>query len=195
MFDTTAKTSSASPLGVPQAAPAVVINNGQVPSEVYTVRFTDGKASTNDEGYTRADLKFEIVAPDKAPLPDGRLSVVGGRKGTIYAVTDRGHPRYADWQAAFQRLGFTDMNGDVDTKAAIAAANGGKLFAFLALDSQERIMRKMPLPNQKVGDPVINPLTKEPVTSGWELTYVGPEKILGVTTAPGQSSPLAGGPF
>lgn len=195
MFTTPNQPATAGLPGAAPAAPAVIINNGQVPSDTYTVRFIDGKAATNDEGFTRADLKFEIVAPDKAELPDGRLSVVGGRKGTIYAVTDRGHPRYADWQAAFQRLGFTDMNGDVDTKAAIAAANSGKLFAYLALDSQERIMRKMPKPNQKVGDPVINPLTKQPVTSGWELTYVGPEKILGVTTAPGQSSPLAGGPF
>lgn len=197
MFDTP-KTSVAPASGLPPATAtpaATIVNTGQVPAEVYTIRFTDGAPKTNDDGYQRLDLKFEIVAPDKAELPNGNLSIVGGKKGYIYAIVDKGHPRYAEWQAAFQRLGLTDMNGDVDVKGALAAANSGKLFAFAALDSQEKVMRKPKKPDQAVGDPVINPITKKEVTSGWEFTYNGPEKILGVTTAPGQSSPLAGGPF
>lgn len=163
-----------------------VVSTGQVPKGVYTAVFVEGKLSrSKSSDYRQIEAKAEIVAPDVVDLPDGRKSSVAAKKFDLYMTVDPTAKKYDEWYQAFTRLGLRDEQGNLDINAIIDAMKARKVFFLVVLDSEEQVQRYAPAPGKQLGEPIMNPLTGKPLTSGWRCTYVQPTAIIGATSPDG----------
>jgi len=170
---------------------ASIINTGQVPNDVYTVLFTNGEVSTSGKGQQQICGSFEIISPDLAELPNGQKSSVAGKKGRMYMSIDPTATHYQLWYEAFGRLNLLDDEKNIKPAEIVAKLKSRKVFAYVCLDSEERVQRKPKRPGQDVGDIIYHPITKKPLTSGWDFKYIGAENVIGLDPSGGMGAAAA----
>lgn len=165
--------------------------SGRVPRDRYCVRFTGAKAGKSGKGFKQIEAKFEIISPDLVSLPDGMQASVAGRKGNIYLTYDPNAKNAADTFAAFCRMGVLAPGADLDVDAVVAKLASGNVFAYVILDSEERIERMLPKPGQAYGDPIKDENGNN-ISSGWQFKYVSAEAIRGAAPAVDGLPPVDG---
>lgn len=173
------------------SAPAVSAGaTGKVPKYVYTVRATALKTmiETAPKGYKRTIFTCEILGPDPivdAADPAKAQYSVAGRKFLIYLPISQESTQYSDSYNALSSWGYLKEDGSIDIEKFWDDIRAQNLFFQVELESEEAQVR------DGAGQPINGPDGK-PITKGWQIKFVQPNKLLFRVDPAG---PTSGAPY
>jgi len=155
--------------------------NGPIPSNLYTVRFTKGvKNNTQDKGLT-IQAKFEVLTPDIVahPANDGRQVKVAGRKASVTIYCSPLAKLHDDSCEMLRRLNMLNENGNIDPDYIVSLLDSGKVCAEILFGSEEDFAKT---PDNKF---ILNPRTNEKISLGHKVAFIFPKNVLGVVEVEG----------
>lgn len=163
--------------------------NGPIPSNLYTVRFTKGvKNQTQDKGLT-IQAKFEILTPDivQHPTDPERQLNVAGRKASVTIYVSPLAKLHDDSCEMLRRLNLLNLEGNIDPDYIVSILDSGKLCAEVLLGSEEDFAKK---PDNSF---ILSPRTGEKISLGHKVAFIFPKNVIGAVEVEGL--PPIGGAF
>jgi len=160
----------------------------------YIIRCIDETfGPSKSSGKPMITLKFEVVSPEEVEVAGEMISIAGAQPTPNYYVTQSIDENGAvdvvksaeilkRLKAVYKAFGLPDA--DINPENPALGFKGKTVYALLYPDKQER--RKSPTAaqlaaGQKQGDVMINPVTKQPLTS----YYIKVGEIFGLATTDG----------
>lgn len=144
------------------------------PLDAYIARFTDGEKKRSAASQNlMIEAQGELLAPDIVPNPadpdNSQLKLAGQKFRTYFVIDPNAEKQLTDSRAAFERLGLLDENNEIDADRIVNAMKSGGLCFTVVLQGEEQIHRHAKKPGEKVGAPILNPVTKQPMSRGFAL--------------------------